>query len=327
MLDAARLDLASEHRRAFAAAGSDEVRVQIGADRGTFGDRLRDVLRSVRTTGVVVLGSGAIPLARAAEVERLVAAGRSAARVALTNNRYSADVVAIGDAGSLPAVPGLPTDNALPRWLEEIAGYRVEELRPRWRLGVDLDSPLDLVLLNRPADANVVGVATQRLVAVAERAHDRTAELLVSGRTSSAALSWLERAVPARVRAVVEERGLRASSPLAVGSRSDGHRPPASILGRLLERDGPASLGHHLSGLADAALVDTRVLLADRLGADERAWPSPEDRFASDLLLAGRIIDPWLRELTAAALAAPIPIVLGGHSLVGPGLRLALAVR
>ena len=44
-----------------------------------------------------------------------------------------------------------------------------------------------------------------------------------------------------------------------------------------------------------------------------------------DLLLADRISDPWLRELTAAARDAPIPVVLGGHSLVGPGLRLALA--
>jgi hypothetical protein len=64
------------------------------------------------------------------------------------------------------------------------------------------------------------------------------------------------------------------------------------------------------------------VLLAHRLGPDERDWPPPEDRHASDLLLADRVHDPWLRALTASALEAPIPILLGGHSLVGPGLRL-----
>jgi hypothetical protein len=96
------------------------------------------------------------------------------------------------------------------------------------------------------------------------------------------------------------------------------------VLGALLDHDGPAALGRILTELGDAALVDSRVLLAHRLGADEAAWPTAEDRFASDLLLHERIADPWLRELTRAAVDAPIPIVLGGHTLVGPGLRLAI---
>jgi hypothetical protein len=96
------------------------------------------------------------------------------------------------------------------------------------------------------------------------------------------------------------------------------------VLGLLLDRDGPASLGGHLERLGDAAVVDTRVLLAHRFGPDERDWPAAEDRFASDLLLPDRVADPWLRELTASAAAARIPVALGGHSLVGPGLRLVL---
>jgi hypothetical protein len=99
------------------------------------------------------------------------------------------------------------------------------------------------------------------------------------------------------------------------------------LLGLLLDRDGPESLGEHLAGLADAAVLDSRVLLAHRLGADETAWPPAEERFASDLLLPDRIADPWLRALTAAAVSGPIPILLGGHSLVGPGLRLLLGAR
>jgi hypothetical protein len=76
--------------------------------------------------------------------------------------------------------------------------------------------------------------------------------------------------------------------------------------------------------LGDGALVDSRVLLAHRLGADERRWPAAEDRFASDLLLHEQIGDAWLRALTRSAHDAPVPIVLGGHTLVGPGIRLAL---
>jgi hypothetical protein len=79
-----------------------------------------------------------------------------------------------------------------------------------------------------------------------------------------------------------------------------------------------------LARFADAAIIDSRVLLAHRLGGDEAGWPSAEDRFASDLLRADEVADPWLRELTASAVAAPIPILLGGHTLVGPGVRLVV---
>jgi hypothetical protein len=99
-------------------------------------------------------------------------------------------------------------------------------------------------------------------------------------------------------------------------------RPPRSTLGLLLGREGPGALGTILAGLGEGAVVDTRVLLAHRLGADERRWPPEEDRFASDLLLPDRVGHPWLRALTAAALEAPIPVLLGGHTLVGPALRL-----
>jgi hypothetical protein len=155
-----------------------------------------------------------------------------------------------------------------------------------------------------------------RIAAIQEVTTDPRAEVVVSGRTSPATLAWLTRATASRTRALVEERGLRTGGP--------DQRAPASVLGLLLDRDGPGALAVHLGRLGEAAVVDTRVLLAHRLGADQARWPSDEDRFASDLLLHERIDDPWLRELTAAAANAPVPILLGAHSLVGPGLRLVL---
>ena len=286
-----------------------------------------------RSGGLVVLGSGAIPLATTADRRAFVTIAADDAQVALANNRYSADVVAISRVDSLPAIPDLPGDNALPRWLEEVAGYRVDDLRRRWRLGFDLDGPLDLVLIGFPAGghgsdgAEMTATVEDRLAAVRAVAADRRAEVLVAGRTSATTLGWLERHAAARVRAWVEERGLRAASRLAqAGAAGTGIAPrgPVSILGTLLDRDGPGSLGTHLAGFADAAIVDTRVLLAHRLGPDESSWPPAEDRFASDMLLADRIGDPWLRELTVSAVAARIPILLGGHTLVGPGVRLVV---
>ena len=332
-----RAGLAERHRRGFLAVAAEDVEMIVGPpDARSFGDRLRGLIDPATQQGLVVLGSGAVPLATAADRRAFVATAAVDGREALANNRYSADIVAISRADALPEVPALPGDNALPRWLEEVAGYRVADLRSRWRLGFDIDGPLDLVLLGFETTDPSIGTATAaaRLAAVRDVAGDRRAELLIAGRTSAATLGWLEGHTAARTRAWIEERGLRAASrlaqadgPAASGSRKRAPasaRPPASILGAALERDGPGSLGHHLARFGDAAIIDTRLLLAHRLGADEVAWPVAEDRFASDLLLADRIADPWLRELTAAAVAAPIPVLLGGHTLVGPGVRLAI---
>jgi hypothetical protein len=103
-------------------------------------------------------------------------------------------------------------------------------------------------------------------------------------------------------------------------------RPPVSTIGLLLDRDGPDEIGALVARLADGAVIDSRVLVAHRLGADEAGWPSPEDRYASDLLLADRVHDPWLQRLTLNAWSHEAPIALGAHSLVGPGLALALGI-
>ena len=315
--------LAERHRAGFLAAGVTDVTLLAGPPDGVqFGKRLRTFAENRRPGGLIVLGSGAIPLATVADRRAFVTAAASTSRrAALANNRYSADVVAIAGADTLSGLADLASDNALPRWLAETAGYDVTDLRARWRLGVDIDGPLDLVLIGPrrwlpKAPDGVRDRVTDRLAGLRAVARDPRAELIVAGRTSAAGLAWLEANVAARVRALVEERGFRTAAA--------GQRPPRSALGALIDRDGPGSLGTVLADLGDAALVDSRVLLAHRLCADEGHWPAAEDRFASDLLLHERIVDPWLGELARAAADAAIPIVLGGHTLVGPGLRLAI---
>jgi hypothetical protein len=236
--------------------------------------------------------------------------------------------VAIGRAGELGEIPDLPSDNALPRWLEEVAGYRVTDLRRTWRLGIDVDGPLELALLGaQPPTGMDLDVLRERLAAVRAVARDRRSELLVAGRMSVRTLAWLERGVPSRVRALIEERGLRAASSLAQRLASNPRsvpRPARTTLGMLLDTAGPEALGDICARLGDAAIIDSRVLMAHHLGPDERAWPEPEDRFASDLLLPDRIRDRWLRALTESAVTAAIPVLLGGHTLVDGGLRLFL---
>jgi hypothetical protein len=337
-LDAARVALAEVHRRGFLADGADEVVVhREPPDDTPFGSRLRRLVdgngRLRSGAGLVILGAGSVPLATPADLLAFVEAAAADVPGALANHRYSADILAIARTGDalrdLPA--DLASDNVLPRWLGEVAGIPVRDLRARRRLAMDLDSPLDLLLLEGvrgapdlplPGDADAEPVRG-RLAAIRALARDPGAELFVAGRTSATDLRWAERHTRSRTRALVEERGLRtASIGPAVGRPN--RRAPRSLLGELLDRDGPGSIGRHAAALSDGALIDSRVLLAHRLGADERAWPPPEDRYASDLLLADRVRDPWLRDLTAAAAEAAVPVLLGAHSLVGPGLRFAL---
>lgn len=338
-LVAARARLADRHAADFKALGAGQVRIISGPPDGApFGARLAGALADVTEGGLVVLGSGAIPLARRRDLADFVACaagnGRTGHRTgtaprALANNRFSADILAVADAGWLLSLPAtFEGDNALPRWLAEQRGVAVGDLHRRGHLGFDLDSPLDLVLLGsrgrelapgpRPGDALVL----ERIAGVRRVLSDPRAEVVVAGRTSAATLAWLEGHTRCRVRALVEERGLRASARLPGRNQENQQRPPRSVLGALLDRDGPQALGARLAELGDAAIIDSRVLLAHRLGPDESSWPGAEARFASDLLEPAGVDDPWLADLTRSAVEAPIPVLLGGHSLVGPGIQL-----
>ena len=88
-----------------------------------------------------------------------------------------------------------------------------------------------------------------------------------------------------------------------------------SFLADYLDAIGLEAFFEKLSGQAQAALIDSRVLMAHhQIGPDEA------DRFASDLGLVEQIKEPWLREFTAAASGASIPVLLGGHSLLAGDL-------
>ena len=65
--------------------------------------------------------------------------------------------------------------------------------------------------------------------------------------------------------------------------------------------------------MVEAVLFDTRVVMATW---EAGRMPPTADRYASDLGRPEDVGHPQLRELTAAARLAPIPVVLGGHGVV-----------
>jgi len=137
---------------------------------------------------------------------------------------------------------------------------------------------------------------------------DRDAEVLIAGRVSSAMWAYLERETACRVRVLAEERGMRASGRLARGEAR-------SLLGFHYQQVGPQRFFETLAELGQAVFLDSRVIFA-HLGV----WPPASDRYNSDLRRPHLIADRQVRQFTKAIMAAPVPVVSGGHSLISGGL-------
>jgi hypothetical protein len=285
-----------------------------------FGRQLAAVVGASGADRFVYAGAGAGPLLGPPELEALADGLEDGDGVCVTNNFYSADLFAVRPAELLARVdPWPPADNGVPRALKEQFEIETRELPRTTATQLNLDSPIDLVAL---ALAGAGGPRlsallrewapdTDRAAAAARKFTDPHAEVLVAGRVSSRAWQYLERETACRVRMLAEERGMTAAGRDADGSAR-------SILGQLIEAVGPERcFGELIPDLCDAAFIDLRPTLA-HLGIHAR----PSDRFAADLGQAEAIEDAELRAIVAAANASPVPVVLGGHSLVVGALML-----
>jgi hypothetical protein len=234
----------------------------------------------------------------------------------LTNNRFSADLVAFAPGDAIDRVELPATDNPLPRLLRSQAGLEVEELARTTSLTFDVDTPTDFLILRlhpqigRHARSHLgeLHLNDARLREAMMLFTDPEAEVTITGRVPSQLVMYMQTETACRERFIIEERGMQA-----VGR----DRPGAvkSVLGYYLQAAGIEGFFEMLATLGQAVFVDTRVLFF-HLGLD----PNAEDRFASDLGLWEQIEEPTVRAFTKAALECPVPVVLGGHSLVAGGL-------
>ncbi|MFQ5473294.1 MAG: hypothetical protein ACE5FA_10475, partial [Dehalococcoidia bacterium] len=290
--------------------------VEIFVDDGThhFGRKLNKTLRDHSLRSVVYLGGGSVPLLRAedfAVITEALEAGK-----AVTNNRFSSDLVAWSvDETATDVLAGLDRDNSLARALQEF-GMDLVELPRSIETVFDIDTPTDLAILS------VTGFGGERLRTAVHNIDldldpyrcvlplfiDRHAQITVAGRVGTHSWQYLERETACRIRVFAEERGMEANGRVASGEAR-------SMVGYFLEAAGYTHFFDALSELGDAAIIDTRVLLAHK-----RIDATRGDRFLSDAGRWSEIEDEYLRDLTLAAIDAPIPVLLGGHSLVSGGL-------
>ncbi len=290
--------------------------VTVDVDGGPFhfGSRLAGVVRRHGLEHVVYLGGGSLPLLGAEDFAR-VAEATSAGGVVVTNNQYSSDLVAF-PAQALTQVQPPDSDNRLARALSEEAGLPVSALARTVATQLDIDGPTDLAVLALTGEGGprlreylaALELDLERYRRVLPLLTDRRAQITVAGRVGSHAWQYLEGETACRVRLFAEERGMEADGRAAQGEAR-------SLLGFYLEEAGPQRTFAALAELGDAAIIDTRVLLAHF-----RVEPARAERFLSDTGRWDEVQQPFLRDLTRAAMEASIPVLLGGHSLVSGGL-------
>ena len=281
-----------------------------------FGHNLRDVIYKYQMERVFYIGGGGMPLLPTGEMAQIARQLLAAQETVISNNPYSADLVAFTPADALDRIPLPANDNVLPKLLYGEAGLEGVTLPRSIATLLDVDTPIDLAILSLyssigphlRAYLDTLDLDQDRLLRAAKLLTDPQAEILVAGRISTYVWSRLERETACRCRIISEERGMRADGREQTGK-------VRSILGQYMETARPQDFFRGLTQLGDAAFLDTRVLF-HHLGLKA----APSDRFLSDLMRPGEIGHTWLREFTQAALDAPIPVILGGHSLVSGGL-------
>jgi hypothetical protein len=257
-----------------------------------------------------------VPLLRGSDIAAVARHLTDAGDVVISNNYFSADLVAFSPGDALDDIDLPVSDNFLPRLLHDQAGLESLPLPRNSATQFNIDSPADLAILKLTGGAGPFLTRWlqdfeadlepyQRLLLALV---DPMAEVLLAGRVGSQVWSYLEKETACRLRVYSEERGMQAAGRDETGLAR-------SLLSFHLREVGARRFFAELAELGDIACIDTRPLLA-HLGVQA----SRADRFWSDLGRPERIEDPFLRELTQAACEAPLPVIFGGHSLVAGGL-------
>ena len=294
--------------------------VTVDRDSGPFqfGNRLASLIRAEKIERPVYVGAGGVPLMSGTDLAAIANHLRREQNIVISNNYFSADMVAFTPGSAIEQVDAPQSDNYLPRLLHDQAGLESRPLPRGPETQFNIDSPADLAILKvtvgggpnlaKFVDAFDVDVEPYRRLS--RCLVDPQAELLLAGRVGSQVWPYLESETACRLRVYSEERGMQAAGRDASGK-------VRSLLAFHLREVGCQRFFAELGELADAACIDTRPMLSHLGVAASRA-----DRFWSDLGRPDQIEDAFLTEFTQAANDAPIPVLLGGHSLIAGGLML-----
>ncbi|MBI2303125.1 MAG: hypothetical protein HYU86_00050 [Chloroflexi bacterium] len=293
-----------------------EVEIDPGGAPFHLGQRLREVIEKYHVERPFYMGGGGLPLLGTQGLAEVAQQLGKAENTVITNNLYSADLVAFTPGSALSTIPLPQRDNPLAFLLSRQGGLKDVSLPRNAATQLDVDTPTDLLILSlHPGTGphlrtflDQAALDTTPLRRAMASFTDPLGQVVVAGRVGSHLWAYLEKETACRVRFFSEERGMGAE-----GREERGE--VRSLLGFYLQQVGTAAFFRTLAQLGDAVFIDSRVVFG-HLGLH----PSGPDRYYSDLGQVREIKDPMVREFTEGALEAPLPVVLGGHSLVSGGL-------
>lgn len=272
-----------------------------------FGTRLSELTEKYPARALIYMGGGSAPLLDPTTagmltglIERaLDQSGTVPTHIALTNNQRWSDWVGISRVeDALHILRAADSDNGLAAALKASGDYEVRVIAGvRPASSMDMDSPADLAflsyhldtqphlrdLINQSAELNAIPVNP-----LLETLQSPDKTLLLAGRVSPLAWGALEKAARCRIQVITDPAGLTRLS-------------NGSLTGVI----------EMLAGLADAVILDNRILLK---GASLAAL------FQAELRQVGDDLDQHSAALLRAVSQATIPILMGGNSLVTGGL-------
>jgi len=296
--------------------------VETGADLEVlpFGENLASVIEKYSKKhsfdGLLYMGGGSGVFMEGEDLMRLTRAVRTSPEILFVNSFYSTDFAGFGRAFSLEALRRCQSDNQIGWVLGREEGRETRVLPPGLMTRFDIDTPADLMILkvHPPRSPHLSEILSSLSIDVSpvyqlmDVLVRREASVMVMGRVTPEAALFFDKETACHLRFYIEERGLKAR-------KERGNGETWSLAGLCLERIGALAFFETLSAHLEGVILDSRVLFHHL-----ELQPLRRDRFFSDLLRPGEITDPSVRRFTEEALESPIPILLGGHTLVSGGL-------
>jgi len=296
--------------------GAEVFLNSIAPEEFHLGKALQAIIREHGLTRVFCLNGAGCPLITVEELNMICRTLIRRERFVYTNNTQSVDMVAFTVPQDINNVELPATDNSLALALRDQLGLEMELMPHSLGLLFDIDTPSDLLVLGAGPFA---GSRTKAVIdslnldySTLEQAKavlsDEYEDVAIIGRVGAPIIGRLNAVLKLRLRVFSEERGMKSLGRIET-------REVVSLLGLLLDHAGIDQFFSYLARVARCAFIDSRVLIY------HYQYDLPDgERFLSDLGLWQEIEHPWLREFTRAAVECPIPVVLGGHSLVSGSL-------